>query len=77
MSLFQKEPAVIIGIIAAAVLAAIQSLSGNGVISPDLAETVRKAIDPSGGWAIPIIVAIITRFAVYSPNTVATKFFRR
>lgn len=58
------EPAVVIGILAAAVLAAVASLSGNGVIDPDIAVTIQRALDPTGGWAIPIIVGIITRFFV-------------
>lgn len=60
----KREPAVVIGIIAAAALAAIQSLAGNGVIGQDVADTIGKAFNPDGGWAIPIIVAVITRFFV-------------
>lgn len=64
----KREPAVVIGIIAAAALATVQSLAGNEVISADLAATVQRALDPSSGWALPIIVGIITRFFV-SPAT--------
>ncbi len=39
----RNEPAVVIGILAAAVLAAVQSLAGNEVISPDLAASVGRA----------------------------------
>jgi len=60
----KREPAVVIGIIAAAVLATVQSLAGNEVISPDLAASVGKAIDPQSGWALPIVVGIVTRFFV-------------
>lgn len=62
------EPAVVIGIVFAAVLAAIQSLAGNNVISPDLATTISHALDPQTGWALPIVVGIVTRFFV-SPAT--------
>jgi hypothetical protein len=58
------EPAVVIGIVFAAVLAAIQSLAGNGVISGDIATTIGHAIDPQTGWALPILVGVITRFFV-------------
>lgn len=69
-NLFSREPAVIIGIIAAAILAVVSSLQGNGVISADLGEVISNALNPAGGWAIPIIVGIVTRFAVYAPATV-------
>lgn len=61
---FRREPAVVIGIIAAAVLAAIQSLAGNEVIRQDVAETIGNALNPESGWALPIIIGIITRFFV-------------
>jgi hypothetical protein len=71
MSIFGREPAVIVGIGAAVVLAVIQTLVGKGVLSPDIGTTIGQALDPTqGGWAIPIIVGIVTRFAVYSPATV-------
>lgn len=60
----KNEPAVVIGILAAAALAAVQSLAGNEVIRPDIAETIGNALNPESGWALPIIVGIITRFFV-------------
>lgn len=60
----KTEPAVVIGILAACVLAVVQTLTGYGVIGPDLAATIGRAIDPNSGWAIPIVVAIITRHFV-------------
>jgi hypothetical protein len=60
----RNEPAVVIGILFAAVLAAVQSLAGNGVIDTDIAATIGRAIDPSSGWALPILAGIITRFFV-------------
>jgi hypothetical protein len=60
----RNEPAVVLGILFAAVLAAIQSLAGNGVIEGDLAATIGRALDPQSGWALPIVVGIITRFFV-------------
>jgi len=68
MTRIKREPAVVIGIIAAALLAALSSLSGNGIIDPDAMTTIQRALNPDGGWAIPIIVGIITRFFV-SPAT--------
>jgi hypothetical protein len=65
MATLKNEPAVVIGVIAAALLAALQSLAGNGVLRPDIVDTVGKALDPTtGGWAIPILVSVITRFFV-------------
>jgi len=60
----KREPAVVIGIIAAAVLATLQSLAGNGVLGQDLVDTIGRALDPTTGWAIPIIVGLVTRFFV-------------
>jgi hypothetical protein len=60
----KSEPAVVIGIVAACVLAVVQTLSGYGVIGSDLAGTIGRALDPTTGWAIPIVVGIITRFFV-------------
>jgi hypothetical protein len=68
MTRIRREPAVVIGIIAAALLAALSSLSGNGVIDPDAMTTIQRALSPDGGWAIPIIIGIVTRFFV-SPAT--------
>ena len=63
----RNEPAVVLGILFAAALAAIQSLSGNGVIEPDIAATIGRALDPQSGWALPIVAGIVTRFFV-SPS---------
>ena len=73
-SILGREPAVIIGIAAACVLAVIQTLAGEGVIGSDVADTFAKAFDPTTGWALPIIVGIITRFFVFAPKTVETKY---
>ena len=69
-----REPAVIIGIIAACLWAVVQTLSGQGVIGADVAATIGLAIDPAqGGWLIPLVVGIVTRFFVYAPATFAAK----
>lgn len=60
----KAEPAVVIGIVAACVLAVVQTLAGHEVISTDIAATIGRALDPTTGWAIPIIVGIVTRFFV-------------
>ena len=65
----KNEPAVIIGVLAAVVLAVVQTLGGHGIISGDLVDTVTKALDPNGGWLIPIILGLITRFFVVGPVT--------
>ena len=69
----KREPAVVIGIVAAAALAVIQSLAGSGVIGQDAADTIGKALAPDGGWAVPIIVAIVTRFFVTSASAPTIK----
>ena len=64
MNRIKREPAVVIGIIAAAILAAVQVAAGEGILGADIADTIGKALDPTTGWALPIIVGIITRFFV-------------
>jgi hypothetical protein len=71
MALFKREPAVVIGIVAACALAVVQTLAGEGVLRGDVAATIEGAISPESGWAIPIILGIVTRFFVYSPATAA------
>ena len=68
MSRLRKEPALLIGLVATVILAAVQYASGNLLISTDLAGTIQNAIDPTTGWAIPIILGFITRWFV-SPAT--------
>jgi hypothetical protein len=61
----QREPAVWVGIIAAVLLALATQLAGNGLISSDLMGTISKALDPTqGGWLLPIVLGLITRFFV-------------
>ena len=64
MDRLKSEPAVVIGALAAVILAAVQTAAGHELISGDLAAILSKALDPSGGWAIPLIVGIVTRFFV-------------
>lgn len=64
----RREPAVVIGALAAAILAAVQALAGHNLVGADVLDFVAKALSPDGGWAIPIIVALVTRFFV-SPAT--------
>lgn len=60
----KREPALVIGVVFGTVLAALQYLAGREVISADLVATVQRALDPSSGWALPIVVGLITRFFV-------------
>lgn len=66
----KAEPAVVIGVLAAIILATVQSLGGADLLSGTLVDWVTRALNPDAGWAIPIIVAIVTRFFV-SPATSA------
>lgn len=73
MNKLRQEPAVVIGVIAACILAVAQTLAGKGIISADIFATIAGALDPAkGGWAIPIIIAFVTRFFVFSPPAVQT-----
>jgi len=64
MNRIKSEPAVAIGIIAACILAIAQTLVGQGVLGSDVGDTIAKALDPSSGWVIPIVLGIVTRFFV-------------
>jgi hypothetical protein len=64
----KREPAVVIGILAAAILAGAQVAAGHDLLSGDAFAWLQKALNPDGGWAIPILVGVITRFFV-SPAT--------
>lgn len=66
MGVFSREPAVIIGIIASCVIAVVQTLVEKGVLTADTGQTALNVI----GVFVPLIVAIVTRFVVYSPATV-------
>ncbi len=65
----KNEPAVAIGVIAAAAFAGLQAAAGRELISPDLAATLERALNPEGGWLWPIIIGIVTRFFVYGPKS--------
>lgn len=67
MKFLDREPAVIIGIVASCVLAVAQVLNSEGLLSGDLVAVLTSALDPTNGWVVPLILAIVTRFAVYSP----------
>lgn len=58
------EPAFVIGTVAAVILAVLQTLAGRGIVGTDVLDTVARAIDPTTGWAIPIILGFVTRFFV-------------
>jgi hypothetical protein len=65
----KSEPAVVIGTLAAVILAVVQTLAGRGVIDQNIVDTVAGALDPTkGGWLIPLIVGLVTR-AFVSPAT--------
>ena len=64
MDRIRNEPAVVIGVLAAGILAAVQAAGGQNLVGTDVVSFVSRALDPNGGWAIPVIVAIITRFFV-------------
>jgi len=61
----KAEPALIIGILGAAIVAAIQAAGGHDLVGPDVVSFVTRAFDPTqGGWADLLLVGIVTRFFV-------------
>lgn len=66
----KNEPAIVIGAIAAAILAAVQVLAGHNLIGQNIVDFLTAALNPDGGWLIPIVLGIVTRFFVYGPKTV-------
>jgi hypothetical protein len=70
----KNEPAVVIGIIGAAAVAAIQSLAGNEIIRPDIAATIGNLVGTleQPGPIVLILAGIVTRFFVFGPTTAAT-----
>lgn len=63
----QTEPARIIGVITAVVIAVVQTLIGQGVLSSNVGTSVINIL----GVLLPIILAEIIRRFVSSPATVA------
>lgn len=66
----KAEPAFFIGVLASAVLVLVQALGGRNLLSGTVVDWFVRAFDPNSGWAIPIIVGLVTRFFVYAPPTV-------
>lgn len=71
---FKAEPAFFIGVLASAILVIVQALGGHNLLSGSVVDWIVRAFDPTSGWAIPIIVGIVTRFFVYAPDTVEKEF---
>jgi len=74
--MFQKEPALIIGTVVTIILAALQTLNGNGFISDvttgtstDLVNSVSQLLV----LLVPLITAGIVRTQVYSPASYKSK----
>lgn len=64
----RHEPALVIGFLAAIVLAGVQYANGQNLLPGGVLDWVTNALNPEGGWAIPILVGFITRWFV-SPAT--------
>lgn len=60
----KKEPALVIGFLAAAILAGVQYANGHDLLPGGVLDWVTNALDPNSGWAIPILVGLVTRFFV-------------
>jgi len=78
IELYKKSPALAIGVVGAAILAALQQLSGDGIIGADIVATLGNLVGTAEapGPLVLILAAIVTRFAVFSPNTVATQYVK-
>jgi uncharacterized membrane protein len=71
-----KEPALIIGTIVTILLAALQTLQGNGFISDIAAGTATDLVNSVANLLVllvPLITAAVVRQRVYSPATYDAK----
>jgi len=74
--MFNKEPALIIGTVVTIILAAIQTLLGNGFISDAVAGTSTDLVNSIANLLVllvPLITAAIVRTQVYSPASFDAK----
>ena len=55
-----KEPALVIGFIGAAILAVAQTFAGSGIVSPDTGQTILNL----AGTLVPLMTAWLIRFFV-------------
>jgi hypothetical protein len=62
-----REAAVIIGLVATAIAAAVEQLSGPGIFTDNAGETALNVLT----IITPLIASVVTRFQVYSKQTVA------
>lgn len=63
---FNKQPAILVGIVLAIVVGAIEQFVGGGIITTDSGESATNIANA----AAPLVVGIITRSLVFSPSTV-------
>ena len=76
MTIWGREPAVIVGLIVTIILGVVQTLAGQGFISDVVAgktTDIVNAISQLVLLLIPLITSIIVRQNVYSPATYAKK----
>jgi hypothetical protein len=74
MTIWGKEPALIVGTVVTIILAAVQTLAGNGLISDVSAGKTTDLVQSAANLLIlliPLIGAGVIRQNVYSPATVA------
>lgn len=60
----KNEPALLLGLAFSAVVAVAQYAGGHDLIGQNAVDAIAKAFDPQTGWAIPLILGIVTRFFV-------------
>lgn len=66
--IFNSEAALLIGLIASVISAAVEQLSGPGIFVSDPTQTILNVLTVLA----PIIAGAFTRFQVYSKSSVAT-----
>lgn len=75
MTIFGKEPAVIIGFVIAAIVAVVQTALGQGLISDVTAGKITDLVQGIGQLLVfvgPLLAGILIRQKVTSPATAAT-----
>lgn len=58
----KREPVIVITALFAAAYAIIQTLTGSGILGQDVGDTIGKALNPDGGWLLPIVAGIVIRY---------------
>jgi len=61
----RREPAVVIGAVAAVIIAAVQTSGGQNLLDGSVVDWITTALNPDPaalGWALPLILGLVVRF---------------